>query len=237
MLRCDGLRVTFPGFILTADLEVEAGARVAVIGPSGGGKSTFLAALAGFVPHGGRVTWRGEDLSACPPGRRPITVLFQDQNLFPHLTLSENVALAFGATRRAARENADTVAEGLAQVGLDGFGARRPGEVSGGQRARAALARALLRDRDVLLLDEPFSALGPALKADMLDLVEEVTARTKATLLMVTHDPDDALRLCPTTLVVDEGRVDGPHDTAPLMDDPPEALRAYLGATRHAPRT
>ncbi|MGR3468779.1 MAG: thiamine ABC transporter ATP-binding protein [Shimia sp.] len=232
MLRCDGLRVAYPGFTLTADLEIEAGARVAVIGPSGGGKSTFLAALAGFVPHAGRVSWRGEDLSAVPPGRRPTTVLFQDQNLFPHLTLRENVALAFGASRRAARENANAVAEGLGHVGLDGLGERRPGEVSGGQRARAALARALLRNRDVLLLDEPFSALGPALKAEMLDLVAEVTERTRAMLLMITHDPEDARRLCPLTVVVDGGQVDGPHDTSALLDDPPDALRAYLGAGR-----
>ena len=117
----------------------------------------------------------------------------------------------------------------LDRVGLGGLGARKPGQLSGGQIGRAALARALLRARPLLLLDEPFAALGPALKADMLDLVAEVAGETGATLLMVTHDPADAKRIADVTVLVADGVAHPPGPTAELFADPPPALRAYLG--------
>jgi thiamine transport system ATP-binding protein len=113
---------------------------------------------------------------------------------------------------------------------MEGLGARKPGQLSGGQQGRAALARALLRARPLLLLDEPFAALGPALKAEMLALVREVAEETGATVLMVTHDPQDARRFADVTMLVAEGRVDAPRETAALFADPPRALSAYLGA-------
>jgi thiamine transport system ATP-binding protein len=117
----------------------------------------------------------------------------------------------------------------LARVGLGGLGDRKPRELTGGQQSRAALARALLRDKPHLLLDEPYAALGPALKTEMLDLLAEVLDTTGATLLMVTHDPDDARRLCPETILVAEGQAHPPMPTGPLLDAPPPALTAYLG--------
>ena len=109
------------------------------------------------------------------------------------------------------------------------MGGRRPAELSGGQQSRAALARALLRARPLLLLDEPFAALGPALKADMLALVADVAAETRATLLMVTHDPEDARRHASLTVLVDDGTALAPQPTASLFANPPVGLRAYLG--------
>ena len=114
-------------------------------------------------------------------------------------------------------------------MGLAGLGQRKPGALSGGQQGRAALARALLRARPILLLDEPFAALGPALKAEMLDLVAEIAGQTGATVLMVTHDPADALRLADSTVLVADGLAAAPVATARLFADPPAALRAYLG--------
>ena len=124
----------------------------------------------------------------------------------------------------------EQVTAALSQVGLADLGTRKPATLSGGQQARAALARALLQDRPLVLLDEPFSALGPALKAEMLDLVRDTLAAAGRTVLMVTHDPADALRIADEILFVADGTVTGPHPTRELLDNPPPALSAYLGA-------
>ncbi len=231
MLQLDHLVLAEPGFRLEADVTLPKGARCAVLGPSGAGKSTLLNAIAGFVvPQAGRILWQGQDITDLPPGQRPVTILFQDQNLFPHLTVERNLALGLSPEGRMDGAARARIADALARTGLEGLGARRPGQLSGGQQGRAALARALLRARPLLLLDEPFAALGPALKAEMLALVREVAEETGATVLMVTHDPQDARRFADVTMLVAEGRVDAPRETAALFADPPRALSAYLGA-------
>ncbi len=177
MLVCEDVVIRQDTFTLRAAWQIPAGDKVAVIGPSGAGKSTLLNAIAGFVPlAGGRLSWSGQDLGALDPGERPLTILFQDQNLFPHLTLAQNVALGLSPSLRLDRASRDRVEAALERVGLGGLGGRRPAQVSGGQASRTALARALLRQRPLLLLDEPFAALGPGLKAEMLSLVAEIVA-------------------------------------------------------------
>ena len=230
MLRLEALDLRQDGFRLTADWPVEAGTKVALIGPSGAGKSSLLAAVAGFfAPVAGRILWQGQDIGALPPGERPLTILFQDQNLFPHLTVVQNAGLGLRPDLRLSPDDEARVARALARVGLQGLGARRPAQLSGGQQGRAALARALLRARPLLLLDEPFAALGPALKAEMLALVAEVAGETGATVLMVTHDPADARAFADQTVLVADGVAHPPAATAALFADPPPALRAYLG--------
>jgi thiamine transport system ATP-binding protein len=227
MLALEGLEVVQDGFRLGADWTVARGARVAVMGPSGAGKSTLLGALAGFVGHTGAVVWEGARIDPLPPAARPLTILFQDHNLLPGLSAVQNVAI--GIDPGLGRAALDRAAGALASVGLAGFEGRRPGALSGGQAGRVALARALLRDRPLLLLDEPFAALGPGLKAGMLDLVGRICAERGVTLLMVTHDPADARRLCPLTVVVDAGGAAAPAPTEALLADPPPGLAAYLG--------
>jgi thiamine transport system ATP-binding protein len=230
MLQLEGVEVSQDGFRLRADWAVPLGARVAVIGPSGAGKSTLLSVIAGFVfPTAGRVTWEGRDLTRVAPGARPLSILFQDQNLFPHLTIEQNLGLGLRPNLRLTAAEQQAVARALDRVGLGGMEARFPAQMSGGQIGRAALARALLRARPLLLLDEPFAALGPALKSEMLDLVAEVAQETGATVLMVTHDPRDALAFADQTVLVADGMAHPPAPTAPLFDNPPEALRDYLG--------
>lgn len=229
VLQLDHLTLTEPGFRLDANWSAPTGARLALIGPSGAGKSTLLNAIAGFaLPSAGRILWNGSDLAALAPGDRPVSILFQDQNLFPHLTLDQNLALGLGPHRPDAQARA-RIEAALARVGLAGLGQRRPAALSGGQQGRAALARALLRARPLLLLDEPFAALGPALKAEMLALVAEVADETGATVLMVTHDPADARRFAPLTVLVADGKANPPTDTATLFAHPPRALADYLG--------
>ena len=117
----------------------------------------------------------------------------------------------------------------LAEVGLEGLGARRPAELSGGQRQRVAIARALLRDRPVLLLDEPFAALGPAQRAEMLELIARLRVERSLTVVMVTHSPDDAARAGGGLSIVADGRVSAPQNAADLLANPPPELAAYLG--------
>jgi len=231
MLRLEGLSIVQGDFRLVADLTLAPGARVAVLGPSGAGKSTLLGAIAGFVGlAAGRVVLDGRDITGAAPGARPLSILFQDNNLFPHLSAEANVALGLKPSLRLSDAERAQVAAALARVGLEGFGARLPAQLSGGQQSRVALARALLRRRPLLLLDEPFAALGPALKRDMLALVRTIVDESGATLLMVTHDPADALAIADEAIVVAEGRALGPHALSGLLEHPPEALAQYLGA-------
>lgn len=224
------MRIEQGDFVLTADFSIPTGARVAVLGPSGAGKSTFLSVIAGFLdPIKGQICWQGQDITKLAPGDRPLSILFQDGNLFPHLTVEENLGLGLNPTLRLTPSQRQSLAEALEQVGLAGKAKRLPSELSGGEQSRVALARALLRARPILLLDEPFAALGPALKAQMLDLVETIVERANITVLMVSHDPEDARRLCPLSVVVAEGQVQPPHPTEDLLRNPPAALRAYLG--------
>ena len=230
MLQLDRLVLGYQGWRLACDLSVPEGMICGLIGPSGAGKSTLLAAIAGFErPVSGRILWKGEDLAPLPPGSRPVSILFQDQNLFPHLTVERNLALAIDPKLRLSAADPGRIAGVLDRVGLGGFGDRMPGTLSGGQQARAALARVLLRPRPILLLDEPFAALGPALRKEMLDLVREVADETGALVLMVTHDPQDALALGGDTAFVAEGIVQAPVPTAQLLANPPPAVQDYLG--------
>ena len=229
MLRFDGIDIRQDEFRLQADCVFGRGKVTALIGPSGAGKSTVLSVLAGFFdPVAGRVLWNGTEIQTLPPAERPVSILFQDNNLFPHMTLAENVGLAL-TPRRLKPSDREKVEEVLASVGLEGFGQRRPGEVSGGQQSRAALARALLADRPLVLLDEPFAALGPRLRGEMLDLVKTRLARPDRLVLMVTHGPEDARRIADEVALVAEGRLHAPVPTAEIFAAPPPALAAYLG--------
>ncbi|MCD9147241.1 thiamine ABC transporter ATP-binding protein [Pseudophaeobacter flagellatus] len=230
MLRLENCEIANGVFKVSADLQIAAGSRVAVVGPSGAGKTTLIEAIAGFLPlTQGRILWQGQDLSAMDPGKRPVAMLFQDGNLFPHLTVAQNAGLGLRPNLRLTLPEQTKVQRALDRVGLADLAARKPAALSGGQQSRVALARVLLQRRDLLLLDEPFAALGPALKAEMLDLVAEIASETGATVLMVSHDPQDARRIADQVILVAEGQAHAPQPTAALLDNPPPALKAYLG--------
>ncbi|WP_170605580.1 thiamine ABC transporter ATP-binding protein [Ruegeria arenilitoris] len=230
MLRLDECVIANGDFVLRANLEVADASCVAIIGPSGAGKSTLLEAIAGFRDvKGGRIFWDGEDLTKRPPGKRPVASLFQDNNLFPHLSAEQNVSLGIRPNGRVSKDERALVASALGRVGLLGMGTRKPFELSGGQQSRVALARVLVQQRDLLLLDEPFAALGPALKAEMLDLVAQLISGTNKTLLMISHDPQDARRITNKSILVADGIAHPPEPTEHLLNNPPPSLRDYLG--------
>lgn len=217
-------------FQLRADWSLPKGMCASVIGPSGAGKSTLLAGIAGFAQTtSGAVTYDG---CAMPerPDARPIAMLFQDHNLFPHLSVTQNVALGIAPSLRISSDDRTRILAALRDVGLEGYGARKPSALSGGQQSRAALARVLVQARPIILLDEPFAALGPALRAEMLTLVRDVARKLGATLLMVTHDIGDARRLGGQAVFVNDGIAETPTPIEDLLANPPDALSAYLGS-------
>ena len=191
-----------------ADLTVHAGELVALLGPSGSGKSTLLAAVAGMIePTGGRITLGGRDLLALPAERRGLGMVFQDYALWPHMRVEGNVRFPLErrrVPRALARERAERA---LARVGLSGFERRRPNELSGGQQQRVALARAIVAEPELLLLDEPLSALDPDTRAGVRSELATLLRDLGITTVLVTHDRDDAFELADRVAVLLDGRV------------------------------
>ncbi len=229
-LEFDGVMFEQGGWSLAADLAVRRGALLALIGASGAGKSTLLSLAAGFDrPRAGRVLVDGREVTDLPPASRPITTLFQEHNLFAHLSALENVALGLHPGLALTATERRMAHEALSRVELEAMVHRRPGALSGGERQRVAIARALVMKRPVLLLDEPFAALGPALRRAMLDLVSRLRSEAGLTVVMVTHAPADARRIADSVAFMDGGRIllTGPTDTVLDAPELPELVR-YL---------
>jgi thiamine transport system ATP-binding protein len=208
LLEAAELTLDYPDFHACYTLTVPAGALCGLIGPSGGGKTTFLHAIAGFErPSAGTLTFAGRDLIPLAPSERPLSILFQEHNLFPHLTAAQNVGLGIDPRLRLSAEQRATVEEALARVGLPGLGARRPAELSGGQRQRVAIARALVRQRPLMLLDEPFGGLDPGLRQEMIALIDTLRREEELTVLLSIHTPEDLGDAADLMAFVAEGRV------------------------------
>jgi len=208
MLDIDRLTLRYPDWVGDYSLRVPEGALAALRGPSGGGKTTLLNAVAGFAtPVSGRLTFRGQDLLPLPPAARPLSILFQEHNLFPHLTAAENVGLGLDPRLRLSTAQRAEAAAALDAVGLGGLGPRRPGELSGGQRQRVALARILVRRRPLWLLDEPFGALDPGLRCEMIGLVDAMRREQRATVVMSIHTPEEVAGVADMTVTIESGRV------------------------------
>ncbi|MBC6501455.1 thiamine ABC transporter ATP-binding protein ThiQ [Citrobacter freundii] len=210
-------------------LSIARGEQVAILGPSGAGKSTLLNLIAGFLtPASGTMMIAGEDHTTTPPSLRPVSMLFQENNLFSHLNVQQNISLGLNPGLKlnaSQREKMHFIAR---QMGIDSLLERLPGELSGGQRQRVALARCLVREQPILLLDEPFSALDPALRQEMLTLVAEVCRDKQLTLLMVSHSVEDAARIATRSIVVADGRIAWQGKTDALLSGQASAS-ALLG--------
>ena len=230
-LELRGVRFGYGDWQVTYDLAVPSGSFTALLGASGAGKSTLLSLVAGFErPTAGAIHVLGNEVTDLAPSDRPVTTLFQEHNLFPHLTALQNIGLGIDPNLRLTRTQKSEIAAALERVGLDGMEARLPRELSGGERQRVAIARSLVRQRPLLLLDEPFAALGPALRRDMLDLVNTLRHDTGMTVVMVSHDPADARRVAEITAFLHDGAIAAVGSTATLLDEPDvPALAEYLG--------
>ncbi|MBS9722329.1 thiamine ABC transporter ATP-binding protein [Tianweitania sp. BSSL-BM11] len=213
------------------DATVPDGAITALMGPSGSGKSTLLNLVAGFeTPKSGRILIGEQDMRDRAPAARPVSMIFQENNLFAHLTVEQNVGLGRSPSLKLTADDKRAIADALASTGMQNKNNRLPRELSGGERQRVAIARALVRQCPVLLLDEPFASLGPALRADMLDEIRALQARLGLTVLFVTHHPEDASRLADHVLFLENGHITAQGPAKSFLDEQaPAAFRRYMG--------
>lgn len=191
------------------DLEIEQGEFVTLLGPSGCGKTTLLRIVGGFEsPTGGRVVVDGQDITSLPSHRRPVNTVFQRYLLFPHLDVFENVAFGLRIARTSRAQIKSKVGAALALVGLEEFARRRSSELSGGQAQRVSLARALVNEPRLLLLDEPLSALDLKVRVQMQSELRRIHRETGTTFLYVTHDQQEAMSLSDRVVVMREGLIE-----------------------------
>ncbi len=215
---------------LKASLKLPKGSLNGLIGASGAGKSTLLSLIAGFQTlKSGVIKFNNETITNLAPAKRPVSILFQEHNLFAHLTSFQNVLLGISPGLKLSVDTEKEVKSALDLVGLSDKEQRYPKDLSGGERQRVAIARSLVMKRPVLLLDEPFTALGPALRAEMLSLVKSLSFERNLTILMVSHSPTDLVGIADHSAFMDQGKIIYFKPTQELLDEPnyPEIIK-YL---------
>ncbi|MDE2582286.1 MAG: ABC transporter ATP-binding protein [Rhodospirillales bacterium] len=235
-----GVTVAYGGAVALADftLDVRRGEILALIGPSGSGKTTALRALAGFaLPVAGRVTIAGRDVTGLAPAARGIGMVVQSYALFPHMRVAENVAFGLAARGVAKAEQRARALACLRLVGVEGLAERLPRQLSGGQQQRVAIARALAIRPEVLLLDEPFSALDAQIRRAMVEEVGRLhAAMPELTILHVTHDQTEALSLAHRIGILRGGRLEAAGESRALYQTPPTRFAAeFLGRANLLP--
>ena len=212
MIDLEDVQWTTEDFNVRFSLSFPGPGIIGIIGPSGGGKSTLLNIVAGFTdPQSGRIRINGNDVTGLAPSERPVSILFQEHNLFAHLDAAKNAALGLKPDLSLDKAEWREVDAALARLGLQGRETHRPAELSGGERQRVALARIFLRKKPILLLDEPFSGLGPRLRRDMLEIVRKLQQDLDLTVLMVSHDPDDLKSIATHAVFVADGTASTPQ--------------------------
>jgi thiamine transport system ATP-binding protein len=207
------------------DVSVEQGSIVALMGPSGAGKSTLLALVAGFIePAKGSISVEDKEIVGLEPHQRPFAMLFQEHNLFAHLTVRQNIGLGLHPSLKLNNDQQQQVELAAAQVGVDEYLERLPEQLSGGQRQRVALARCFVQPHTTWLLDEPFSALDPILREEMLSLVAKLAKERDITVLMVTHHISDARAISSDFIFVANGQVEVVGEIGQLSSSHPNSI-------------
>lgn len=189
-------------------LEIEEGSFTVLLGPSGCGKTTLLRCIAGLeTPDSGEISLRGQRIDDVPVWRRRVNTVFQSYALFPHMTVAQNIAFGLQMDKVPRHTITEKVDQALEMVRLGGLGGRKPSQLSGGQQQRVALARALAKEPEVLLLDEPLSALDLKLRRGMQSELKRLQRETSITFVLVTHDQEEAMAMADTVAVFDSGRI------------------------------
>ncbi|MBU2710410.1 ATP-binding cassette domain-containing protein [Zooshikella harenae] len=206
MLAVEGLTIKRNQQVMCYSAQLKSGQLCALTGASGVGKSTLLEAITGLLPvTSGQLFWQGERFDQCVPGQRPVTMLFQQQNLIEHLDVLTNIALGVSPSAKLTVQQQQTLQQITERLAITELLACSPLSLSGGQRQRVALARCLLRQKPLLLLDEPFSALDPNLRHECLQLTHELQQQFGLTVLLVTHFPEEVASIADCYWHISEG--------------------------------
>lgn len=232
MLVLDDVQYTYQRELFRFDLTIGHGLIVSLMGPSGAGKSTLLALVAGFInPDQGDICVGGESIVLKEPYQRPFSMLFQEHNLFAHLSVRDNISLGLHPGLKLTPEQKSQVEQAAQQVGVAEYLDRLPEHLSGGQRQRVALARCFVQPHSMWLLDEPFSALDPVLREEMLGLVKKLAAERGITVLMVTHHLSDAKAIATHFAFVAGGKIEAAGEISELSTEhPSQVLQAFVRA-------
>src|SRR5215475_3589318 len=234
-VRVEQARKTYGDVVAvdSVDLDVAAGEFFTLLGPSGSGKTTTLRMIAGFEqPDSGRIVLGGDDITNRPPYSRDVNTVFQDYALFPHMTVAENVGYGLKVKGVSRRARAAQVEEVLRMVRLQGYGTRKPIQLSGGQRQRVALARSIVNQPKVLLLDEPLGALDLKLRQEMQVFLKALQRDLGMTFLYVTHDQEEALTMSDHLAVFNEGRIEQVGSPAEVYERPAtEFVAGFVGTS------
>lgn len=202
------LTFDYPELPMNFQLALKKGERMAIVGESGSGKSTLLNLIAGFeLAQQGKLWLNGEDHFATEPAKRPVSMLFQEHNLFPHLSVKQNIGLGLVPSLKLSATQLAQIEQISQQMGIDSLLERRADQLSGGQKQRVALARTLLQNKPILLLDEPFSALDPKRREELQQLVVQICQQRELTMLMVTHQLDEVRHLVNAVAYVEQGKI------------------------------
>ncbi|MCH8197001.1 MAG: ABC transporter ATP-binding protein [Proteobacteria bacterium] len=232
IVRFAGVAKSYDGALYVVrnlDLDIHRGEFLTLLGPSGSGKTTTLMMLAGFeAPTHGEILLAGRPVTNVPPHKRNLGVVFQNYALFPHMTVAENVAFPLLARKMAKGDIPGRVERALEMVRLGQFGARRPAQLSGGQQQRIALARALVFEPELVLMDEPLGALDKQLREQMQIEIKHIHERLGVTVVYVTHDQSEALTMSDRIAVFDDGEIQQIADATTLYERPDNAFVAQF---------
>lgn len=233
MIHCEALSYAYQQEKFLFELEAEQGDIIALIGGSGAGKSTLLHLIAGFImPVSGDVQVSQQSVLALSPHQRPFSMLFQEHNLFAHLSIEQNIALGIRPNLKLSASDWKQVKTAAKQVEIDDKLERLPEQLSGGQKQRVALARCFVQQKPIWLLDEPFSALDPILRAEMLNLVKQLAEKLNVTIIMVTHHINDAKCIANKFAYVDKGQIVALEKIENLhASHPNESLAKFVSAS------
>ncbi|XZQ54973.1 MAG: thiamine ABC transporter ATP-binding protein ThiQ [Arsenophonus sp.] len=219
MIKLDHLLYCYKHFKMQFNFHINKAEKVAILGPSGAGKSTLLNLIAGFqYPEKGEIWLNNKNHTTTPPIKRPVTILFQENNLFSHLTVWQNIALGISANLRLKKPQHHLINQIIEQVSLENCITNLPSQISGGQRQRTALARCLIRQKPILLLDEAFSAFDPVLRNEMLILLKQVCNERQLTLLIISHNLEHVSQIASRSIVIVNGRITYNDQLCKLID-------------------
>lgn len=226
-----------PPVLADVSFEIERGKFYTLLGPSGCGKTTILRMIAGFAePTEGSIYLNGKLINRVPANERQVNTVFQDYALFPHLNVFENVAFGLRIKKMNKKDIQEKVTQALSFVNLEGYGEREISEMSGGQRQRVAIARAIVNEPDVLLLDEPLSALDLKLRTEMQYILREMQQRLGITFIFVTHDQEEALAMSDEIFVMNKGKIEQSGTPNDIYDEPINRFVAdFIGESNIVP--